>query len=578
MYLKFSTYGHSPGTFYGEDGVWPYMPEGSITLSDPQINWLTGVGNDSLYISLTNASKLPRPVVITFDSGLTGIAETSTYEAEVILDNGARCSAHVIAGRLVTAVSARGITAIVVRGAGIPAPWHRDPEGFDRSRSSWASDTVDMSPTGLVRGMLLMRPDGNGADAYIHAASTESAILTYTVDDGTEQTISDKPYPNEWTIALPSVSSRIRYRVQTTAGTSPERELFFSPVLTGHVGADTLAGRIEVPPTASPGDELRVTVRLRTQRAWDSVAVTLDVPAGWTVSAAGDNPTALASDHAAAWSFMMTVPDTTTPVDAIIRGAVRAEDATYSLEDTTVNVMEPIRILSVIATPKFVHPGDSVTLAVHVLNRGPIAARQSTILAINPGWLPTSGTVEFDLPPRGEAEKTITLISRPTIAAGTRSYFSARIGENGARIADSVLVRDPNTIEITNNDSYPTFERNGTWLVSGLVGPDGLSSLYSPENETGMAAIWRPDLPTESRYEVSIWYPANAQTSRRAVFIVHHAEGEEEFTINEQVNPSTWNVLGTYRFVAGTSGYVRIEVRNADGYTRLAGARFRRIP
>jgi hypothetical protein len=42
--------------------------------------------------------------------------------------------------------------------------------------------------------------------------------------------------------------------------------------------------------------------------------------------------------------------------------------------------------------------------------------------------------------------------------------------------------------------------------------------------------------------------------------------------------PRTWRELGTFEFAAGMGGNVRIEVRDAStGYTRLSGARFRRV-
>jgi len=41
LFFKFQTYGHTPGTFYGESGVWPYLPKKVVTVSNAQLNWIT---------------------------------------------------------------------------------------------------------------------------------------------------------------------------------------------------------------------------------------------------------------------------------------------------------------------------------------------------------------------------------------------------------------------------------------------------------------------------------------------------------------------------------------------------------
>ncbi|WP_043347607.1 NEW3 domain-containing protein [Beutenbergia cavernae] len=579
VYFKYSTYGHAPGRFYGEDGVWPYLPAGSVSVDDPQINWLTGVGNDSLYLSLTNESTTASRVTVSFDAELTGIRRSGRYDVEIVGGDGRRRPVRIRNGRLDVEVPGRGLAAVVIRGAGRPAPWHRLPEAQDRSASSWASDDVDGTQTGIVRGMLLARPDGSGADAYVQSSSTDPATLRYRVDDGAEQVIADKPYPNEWTIPLEGTTAVVRYSVETTAGVSPERTLAFPPLITG-VAPDGVGafGQVEVSPTASPGDTLAVTVRVRSaaDEPWEDVALALGVPDGWVPTADPGNPTVLPAGGTVTWAFSVAVPQDAPVATTAITAGLTSGAGDAVIGEASVAVVEPIRILSLTAAPETVSPGDSITLAVHVLNRGPVAQSRTITLAANPGWTLPVTTLAFDLPARGEAEQTITVPSSATIAPGTRSYFSARIGD-GVRVQDSVLVVDPNTIQLTNNDFFPRFDRSGTWLVSGLPGPDGLNSLYSPLDVAGGTGTWRPEIAVAGQYEVAIWYPSNAETSRSAVYVVHHADGEEEFVVDQQVAPRAWNVLGTYPFAAGADGFVRIEVRTADGYTRLAGARFRLV-
>jgi hypothetical protein len=74
---------------------------------------------------------------------------------------------------------------------------------------------------------------------------------------------------------------------------------------------------------------------------------------------------------------------------------------------------------------------------------------------------------------------------------------------------------------------------------------------------------WTPTIPAEADYKVEVYIPAaftdtysaNAVTSS-ATYKITHKSGTSNVLVNQDANKGTWVNLGTYRFVAGTSGKV----------------------
>ncbi len=99
-YFKFFAYGHAPGTFFGEDGVWPYLPAGLISVSNPLVNWIGGVGNDALYVSLTNSAGAAQQVIVDLATELTGIPRGFSGAVELVTANGSRSTGAAVNGRV----------------------------------------------------------------------------------------------------------------------------------------------------------------------------------------------------------------------------------------------------------------------------------------------------------------------------------------------------------------------------------------------------------------------------------------------------------------------------------------------
>ena len=76
---------------------------------------------------------------------------------------------------------------------------------------------------------------------------------------------------------------------------------------------------------------------------------------------------------------------------------------------------------------------------------------------------------------------------------------------------------------------------------------------------TGLCkATWTPDIPAAGNYSVHVWWTTNPNRATDAPYTIYYDGGSQTIDVNQQVNGSQWNQLGTasFPFAAGTSGYV----------------------
>lgn len=117
----------------------------------------------------------------------------------------------------------------------------------------------------------------------------------------------------------------------------------------------------------------------------------------------------------------------------------------------------------------------------------------------------------------------------------------------------------------------------GSWQYSTHTPPYvGLGYLHDRSDGKGAkSATFTPRLPAAGRYEVRLAHCANVRRARNAPVTIHHADGETTLRINQQEEPPhgrLFRVLGTFRFAAGTEGWVRISTEGTDGKYVIADA------
>ena len=103
----------------------------------------------------------------------------------------------------------------------------------------------------------------------------------------------------------------------------------------------------------------------------------------------------------------------------------------------------------------------------------------------------------------------------------------------------------------------------GSWQYSTHTPPYvGLGYIHDQKAGKGEKSVtFTPDLPQAGWYEVRLAHCYNVRRATNTPVTIHHADGDTTIRINQQ-EPSPhdklFRTLGTFRFEAGKSGYVRI--------------------
>lgn len=117
----------------------------------------------------------------------------------------------------------------------------------------------------------------------------------------------------------------------------------------------------------------------------------------------------------------------------------------------------------------------------------------------------------------------------------------------------------------------------GKWQYSTHTPPYvGIGYLHDQKsNKGGSSVTYKPNLPTDGRYEVRLSHCYNIRRSTNTPVTIRHADGETTIRINQQDVPKhgrLFRTLGTFRFVAGQQAFVRIETTGTDGKYVIADA------
>ncbi|MEM1293733.1 MAG: DUF1553 domain-containing protein [Verrucomicrobiota bacterium] len=95
---------------------------------------------------------------------------------------------------------------------------------------------------------------------------------------------------------------------------------------------------------------------------------------------------------------------------------------------------------------------------------------------------------------------------------------------------------------------------------------------YAHDLNTGKGtktATFRPNVDKAGHYQVRIAYSQGSNRPNNTPVTIHHADGEIELAVDQQKRPPFDNLfleLGTFRFEAGTEGFVRISNRGTNGH------------
>ncbi len=129
-----------------------------------------------------------------------------------------------------------------------------------------------------------------------------------------------------------------------------------------------------------------------------------------------------------------------------------------------------------------------------------------------------------------------------------------------------------------NNTGGSTSSATGTWTTaSGLADMNAGDYAYTTRVSPPGAASYKftPNFLVPGDYNVYVWYPQDSAGTRctGVPYTVYYNGGSPKYAVNEHVSCGTWNLLGKFNFVGGTSGYVTVDNgSNASGSVIVADA------
>jgi hypothetical protein len=100
---------------------------------------------------------------------------------------------------------------------------------------------------------------------------------------------------------------------------------------------------------------------------------------------------------------------------------------------------------------------------------------------------------------------------------------------------------------------------------------------YLVPPSTFATATWTPNIADAGDYKVYAWWSASPNRATNAKYTVYYDGGSETHVVNQEINGGQWNLLQTYPFAAGTSGYVVLSNEDANEYVIADATRWEEV-
>ncbi len=218
IYFRGRAFGAAAGEFYGESGVWPWMPRGLVTLAGEnaaQLNYVAGRGNGRLYIAFMNQSANAVTATVSLRADKVQLAPGARMR--VWIDNAFQGYGAFNNAVTTVTVSPGGITAIAIDDAAPALALQSDYEhGHGKALPAESfSQRADLQ-LGRVTGVVIsVSPSRQSAYVYLEAGTDviTSATLKYSINGGAEQTVVKAAYPFEFSVPLPGDAQYFTYSV-----------------------------------------------------------------------------------------------------------------------------------------------------------------------------------------------------------------------------------------------------------------------------------------------------------------------------------------------------------------------------
>ncbi|MEF3306592.1 copper amine oxidase N-terminal domain-containing protein [Paenibacillus sp. GYB003] len=214
-YFNSNQYGHAPGSFFDEQGMWLWLDEGIVQTDNVQIDWLAARKDGVLGIALINESNVPEKVDVQLGSKVPG-GSGFNGTAELYAPDGSKVQVNVVNGSFTAMIPAKSLKAAVLRIPGVKAPAFSQLS-YELNGQPQLGQTVSEHAYGKAM-VLQMSPESYYAYVYMtdKPNQTQSVSLLYRIGDGPEQTETTNVYPYEFIIEVPDASKSFTYRLEAT--------------------------------------------------------------------------------------------------------------------------------------------------------------------------------------------------------------------------------------------------------------------------------------------------------------------------------------------------------------------------
>jgi len=148
-----------------------------------------------------------------------------------------------------------------------------------------------------------------------------------------------------------------------------------------------------------------------------------------------------------------------------------------------------------------------------------------------------------------------------------KAYIYTGIPAAGdSMIIKEIISPDPKNpqIIVDNTDAACTFD--SSWPTSvysgGYIGTNYMQDGNTSADATKWAK-WTPTIPKAGKYRVFMNWTEGGGRPTIAPVEIQTADSISNTTVNQTANGGMWNYLGTFRFVAGNQGYVKLSASAA---------------
>lgn len=225
-YFRNRLYGAHAGRFFGDEGVYLWLPKGLLAVGSPQLNHLAARGNGKLYLAFANQSASPVTAVFSLDARrarMVGVRQAVLWQ-----DGRPAGTVEVRDGRATVTVAPKGLTALIIpevetiteiQDAALDPGSAPLPEG--------SSVTVKASFGPVTASALRFGRGLTSVHVWLKAGPGEvkSAKLRATVGGRVVEAVCDR-YPFEFTVPVEDSAEDFRFTVeaQTPAGAASSAE------------------------------------------------------------------------------------------------------------------------------------------------------------------------------------------------------------------------------------------------------------------------------------------------------------------------------------------------------------------